>query len=246
MSVWYRASVSEQRAHRALAADRGAERVGDERERLDLGRLPVALLLALVVADEAPPLTAGEDRDGEDGQDAVALESLALRLREVPDAAGDDGRRRRATAPSGRSPLSAYGRSDVIGSRSIVGSMPGGGPFEDLRRQRRAVGVAVRSGRRRRGWRRRPPRLARRTSSMQSVHDGAFRNRSAAKPDGFEDQVAARERLLGELALGDVDQDALPRGPHRVRSSTSDAWSCTQTVRPSLAMIRYSRSNGSP
>ena len=79
-----------ERAHRALAPDRRPQGVRDERERLDLGRLPVALILALVVSDEAPPLTGREDRNGEDGHDALTLEPVALRVRELPDGSGDE------------------------------------------------------------------------------------------------------------------------------------------------------------
>ncbi len=173
------------------------------------GRLPVALFLALVVSDEAPPFAGREDRNSQDGHDALTLQPVALRVRELPDGSGDEIARGQDLLPTGEAALRVREiRRDVEVDRRIDA---GGGPLEDLRHLHRAVGTpAVPEHVGAAGF----GRLA---GALEHVVDTVRPRRLVQEPFGrearrLEDQIPTRERLLRHLALRDVRQDALPRG----------------------------------
>ena len=61
-----------------LAADPGSDEPRRRAERVGLGRAPVALALAVLEADEAPPAAVDEDGYGDDREHVDELQRLAL------------------------------------------------------------------------------------------------------------------------------------------------------------------------
>ena len=122
-----------------LAAHRGGDQPGGGADRIDLGCAPVALALAVVEVDEAPPAAVDEDRDGQDREPVAELERLALVGGKVADVARED-----IAASEHLGPAGEVGGRPMVGEPRVVdrrsASSPGpsrrAGPGEGHRSSR--------------------------------------------------------------------------------------------------------------
>ena len=177
-----------------LPADGGPQGAGRHAHGFDLGRLPRPVAVA-IEADRAPPPAV--DRDG--GADQRA--SLEGAVHDLPVA--------QDPLPSVRKPPRDARSSSVFSAPALPVPWSGSAPFAfEERHELRVIGgaVAVHEGAR---------HLTGAPEALQDVRDGVGPRPLCEEPlcgvaGSLQDPFASAERILSQLALGDVGQHTLP------------------------------------